>query len=70
MGESWGSNAYTHLHIEWDTQMFNAKIPIIVFGVESPKVVQYPEHNKNSKTDVESAIANIAKTLSAKDSAC
>lgn len=38
--------------------MFNAKIPIIVFGVESPKVVQYPEHNKNSKTDVESAIAN------------
>jgi len=39
--------------------MFNAKIPIIVFGVESPKVVQYPEHNKNSKTDVESAIANV-----------
>ncbi len=38
--------------------MFNTKIPIIVFGVESPKEVQYPEHNKNFRTDVESAFAN------------
>lgn len=64
VGESRGSNAYTHLHFEWDTQMFNAEIPIIVFGVESPKVVQYPEHNKNFRTDVDSAIANsIFKSL-------
>lgn len=58
VGESWGSNAYTHLHIEWDTQMFNAEIPVIVFGVESPKEVQNPEHNKNFRTDVEFAFAN------------
>lgn len=38
--------------------MFNAKIPIIAFGVESPKEVQCPEHNKNFRTYVEFAFAN------------
>lgn len=38
--------------------MFNAKFPSLFFGVESPKVVQYPEHNKNFRTDVKSAIAH------------
>lgn len=62
VGESWGSNAYTHLHIEWDTQMFNAKIPIIVFGLNPQRY-----YNTLSITKTPRQMLNLLLQISVKD---